>query len=126
VEQTQIGKFLEAIPYYKRAIDLDPQFGYAYGTLAVNYYNTRQPSLAADYAEKAFALRERMSELEKLRISSFYYAFVTGEVDKGIETVELYKRTYPRDERGPLNLSDRYQTIGQFENAVTEARQHWL
>jgi len=123
VEQTQIGKFLEAIPYYKRAIELDPQFGYAYGTLAVNYYNTRQPSLAAEYAEKAFALRERMSELEKLRISSFYYAFVTGEVDKGIETVELYKRTYPRDERGPLNLSDRYQTMGQFENAVTEARQ---
>ena len=64
-----------------------------------------------------------MSELEKLRISSFYYAFVTGEVDKGIETVELYKRTYPRDERGPLNLSDRYQTMGQFEKAVTEARQ---
>jgi len=123
VEQTQVGKFLEAIPYYKRAIELDPQFGYAYGTLAVNYYNTRQPSLAADYAEKAFTLRERMSELEKLRISSFYYAFVTGEVDKGIETVELYKRTYPRDERGPLNLSDRYQTIGQFETAVTEARQ---
>jgi len=123
VEQTQVGKFLEAIPYYKRAIELDPQFGYAYGSLAVNYYNTRQPSLAAEYAEKAFALRERMSELEKLRISSFYYAFVTGEVDKGIETVELYKRTYPRDERGPLNLSDRYQTMGQFEKAVTEARQ---
>ncbi|HJZ81833.1 MAG TPA: serine/threonine-protein kinase [Pyrinomonadaceae bacterium] len=125
VEQTQTGKFLQAIPYYKRAIELDPQFGYAYGTLAVNYYNTKQPSLAAEYAEKAFALRDRMSELEKLRITSFYYAFVTGEVDKGIETVELYKQTYPRDERGPLNLSDRYQTIGQFEKAVAEA-QHAL
>ncbi|HEY8224754.1 MAG TPA: tetratricopeptide repeat protein [Pyrinomonadaceae bacterium] len=123
VEQTQAGKFLEAIPYHKRAIELDPQFGYAYGTLAVNYYNTKQPSLAAENAEKAFALRDRMSELEKLRITSFYYAFVTGEVDKGIETVELYKRTYPRDERGPLNLSDRYQTIGQFEKAVAEAQQ---
>jgi hypothetical protein len=89
----------------------------------VNYYNTRQPKLAAEYAEKAFALRDRMSELEKLRITSFYYAFVTGEVDKGIETVELYKRTYPRDERGPLNLSDRYGMIGQLERAVVEARQ---
>lgn len=123
VEQTQTGKFLEAIPFYKRAIELDPQFGYAYGTLAVNYYNTRQPSLAAEYSERAFALRDRMSELEKLRVTSFYYAFVSGEVDKGIETVELYKRTYPRDERGPLNLSDRYQTIGQFERAVVEAQQ---
>jgi eukaryotic-like serine/threonine-protein kinase len=123
VDQTLNGKILEAIPYYKRAIELDQQFGYAYGTLAVNYYNTKQPSLAAECAEKAFALRDRMSEIEKLRITSFYYAFVTGEVDKGIETVEQYKRTYPRDERGPLNLSDRYHTIGQFEKALTEAQQ---
>jgi serine/threonine protein kinase/predicted Zn-dependent protease len=123
LEQTQSGKFLEAIPFYKRAIELDAQFAYAYGTLAVNYYNTRQPRLAAEYAEKAFVLRDRLSELEKLRITSFYYAFVTGEVEKGIETVELYKRTYPRDERGPLNLSDRYGMIGQLERSVVEARQ---
>jgi serine/threonine protein kinase/tetratricopeptide (TPR) repeat protein len=123
LEQTQTGKFLEGIPHYKRAIELDPQFAYAFGSLAVNYYNTRQPRLAAEYAEKAFALRDRMSELEKLRITSFYYAFVTGEIDKGIETVELYKRTYPRDERGPLNLSDRCGMIGQFDRAVSEARQ---
>ena len=126
LEQTQSGKFLEAIPFYKRAVELDPQFGYAYGTLAVNYYNTRQPRLAAEYAERAFALRDRMSELEKLRITSFYYAFVTGEVDKGIETVQLYKRTYPRDERGPLNLSDRYGMIGQFEKAVAEGNRALL
>ena len=126
LEQTQTGKFLEAIPFYKRAVELDPQFGYAYGTLAVNYYNTRQPRLAAEYAEKAFALRDRMSELEKLRITSFYYAFVTGEVDKGIETVQLYKQTYPRDERGPLNLSDRFGMIGQFEKAVAEGNRALL
>ena len=126
VEQTQTGKFLEAIPFYNHAIELDPKFAYAYGTLAVNYYNTKQPGLAAEYAEKAFALRDRMSELEKLRITSFYHAFVTGEVDKGIETVQLYKRTYPRDERGPLNLSDRYGMIGQFDKAVDEANRALL
>ncbi|MFY9611513.1 MAG: protein kinase [Blastocatellia bacterium] len=126
VEQTQSGKFLEAIPFYKRAVELDPKFAYAYGSLAVNYYNTKQPKLAAEYAERAFALRDRMSELEKLRITSFYYAFVTGEVDKGIETVQLYKQTYPRDERGPLNLSDRYGMIGQFAKAVDEGNRALL
>jgi eukaryotic-like serine/threonine-protein kinase len=123
VEQSQNGKFLDAIPFYQRALALDQNFGYAYGTLAVNYNNTRQPGLAAENATRAYELRERMSELERLRIESFYYAFVTGEIERGIETLELYRRIYPRDERGPLNLSDRYGTIGQFERAVVQARE---
>jgi serine/threonine protein kinase/Flp pilus assembly protein TadD len=122
VEYTQTGNFLEAIPLYKRAVTLDPDFAYAYGSLAVNYNNTRQPKLAAENADKAFQLQARMSELEKLRITSFYYAFVTGEVEKGIEALEIYRATYPRDERGPLNLSDRYGMLGQFERSVSEAR----
>jgi tetratricopeptide (TPR) repeat protein len=126
VEQTQNGKFLEAIPLYKHAVVLDPDFAYAYGSLAVNYNNTRQPKLAAENATRAFQLQGRMSELEKLRITSFYYAFVTGEIDKGIDALELYRATYPRDERGPLNLSDRYGTIGQFEKSVTKAREALL
>ena len=121
-EQSSRGKFLESIPFSKRAIELDPNFAYAYASLAVQHANTNQPKLAAEYAEKAFALRDRVSELEKLRISNFYYAFVTGEVDKQIETLEMYKSTYPRDWRAPLNLSDIYFRIGQFEKAAAEAR----
>ncbi|HSE30605.1 MAG TPA: protein kinase [Pyrinomonadaceae bacterium] len=120
-EQSSRGRFLESIPFYKRAVELDPNFAYAYAGLAVQYSNTNQPKLAAEYAEKAFTLRDRVSELEKLRISSFYYTFVTGEVDKQIEVLELYKRTYPRDHRAPGNLSDVYVRVGQFEKAAVEA-----
>jgi TolB-like protein len=91
--------------------------------LAVQYANTNQPKLASEYAEKAFALRDRVSELEKLRISNFYYAFVTGEIDKQIEVLELYKKTYPRDSRASSNLSDAYTRIGQFEKAAAEAHE---
>ena len=122
-EWSSKGKWLEAIPFYKRAVELDPNFAYAYSGLAVHYANTDQLGLAAESAEKAFALRARVSELEKLRISSFYYAFVTGEIDKGIEVLELYKQTYPRDSVAPTNLSVNYLLIGQFEKAVTEARE---
>jgi tetratricopeptide (TPR) repeat protein len=122
-EQTNRGRILEAIPFYKHATELDPNFAYAYGGLAVQYNNTAQPKLAAEYAEKAFALRDRVSELEKLRISYFYYAYVTGEVDKYIEVLELYTRTYPRDWRAPGNLASRYVTIGQFEKALAPAQE---
>jgi serine/threonine protein kinase/predicted Zn-dependent protease len=120
-EQAVKGRFLESIPFYKRAVELDSNFAYAYGGLAVQYSNTSQPKLAAEYAQKAFALRDRVSELEKLRITSFYYTFLTGELDKQIEVLELYKRTYPRDFRAPGNLADGYLRIGQFEKAAAEA-----
>ena len=63
-----------------------------------------------------------MSELEKLRISQFYYAFVTGEIEKQVDTLELYKSTYPRDWRAPITLADAYLRTGQFEKAAGEAR----
>jgi eukaryotic-like serine/threonine-protein kinase len=122
-EQAVRGKSLEAIPLYKRATELDPNFAYAYSGLAVQYSNNGQPKLAAEYVEKAFALRERASELEKLRISFFYYSFATGEVEKCVEALELYRRTYPRDPRAHTNLSDRYLRIGQFEKAAEAARE---
>jgi tetratricopeptide (TPR) repeat protein len=121
-EQSIRGRFLEAIPFQKRAIELDPNFAYAYGALAVNYGNSNQPKLAAEYAEKAFALRDRVSELEKARISNFYYNFVTGEIDKQIEVLEVYKSTYPRDWRAPGSLSDTYLKTGEFDKSAVEAR----
>jgi serine/threonine protein kinase/Tfp pilus assembly protein PilF len=121
-EQGLRGKYLEAIPFCKRAIELDPNFASAYSQLSVFYANANQPVQAAEYAEKAFELRDRVSEIERLRISFFYYALVTGELDKQIEVLELYERTYPHDHRAPLNLSDRYMKVGQFGKAADEAR----
>src|SRR5262249_5001254 len=114
---------LEAIPFFKHATELDPNFAYAYAGLAVQYGNTGQPKLAAENAEKAFALRDRITELEKLKISYFYYGYDTGEMEKAIEVLELYKYTYPRDRRAPINLSYIYSVIGQFEKATEAARE---
>jgi len=122
LEYYRDGKTLEAIPFAKRALELDPNFASAYVMLAIMYYNTNQPKLAADFAAKAFDLRDRVSEYERLRITHFYHLMVTGEVEKGIETLKLYKRSYPRDAIPPVVLSDLYEVIGQFERSVEEAR----
>ena len=87
----------------------------------MSYANTGQPKLAAENVTKAYALRDRVSEVEKLRISSFYYFYVTGELDKYIEVLELYKKTYPRDDRPYVNLSVAYDRIGQWEKSAEEA-----
>jgi serine/threonine protein kinase/predicted Zn-dependent protease len=122
LEYYRDGKTLEAIPFAKRALELDPNFASAYVMLAIMYYNTNQPKLAADYAARAFDLRDKVSEYERLRITHFYHLMVTGEVEKGIETLKLYKRSYPRDAIPPVVLSDLYEVIGQFEKSAEEAR----
>ncbi|MEW6128160.1 MAG: protein kinase [Acidobacteriota bacterium] len=119
-DQQLKGKYLDAVPFFKRAVELDPNFAYAWGRLGVMYYNTNQPRQAAQAVTKAYGLQDRVSALEKLRIKYFYYALVTGELDKGIAELELYKQTYPRDWRAPAALSDSYLRTGRFEESVAE------
>ena len=95
-EQGFSGKFFDAILSLKRAIELDPNFATAYGALAAYYGNTGQHQLADQASQKAFELRERTSERERLYITSNYYYNVTGEIDKSLEALEQAKQTYPR------------------------------
>jgi len=115
----------EAIPFLKRALELDPNFAMAYVGLAVFYANFGQASLAADNAKKAYDLRDRVSEREQYRISAFYFQYVTGEVEKATEAYELWAKSYPRDMVPHANLGFMYSTLGQFEKAIaeTEAKQ---
>ncbi len=97
IEHSYSGRPMEAIPFYKRAVELDPDFAHAYGVLSAVYSGTGRPGLAAEYAEKGYALRDRVSEFEKLRITNFYHGFATGDLNKRIEVLMLLKRIYPRE-----------------------------
>jgi eukaryotic-like serine/threonine-protein kinase len=123
VEQHHKGKYLEAIPLYKRASDLDLNFALAYARLAAVYVNSRQFGLAAEASQKAYDLRDRVSERERLLIAANYYDDVTREVEKKIETLELWKRTYPLDFVPHNNLAFQYDNLGEYEKAVEEARE---
>jgi serine/threonine protein kinase/tetratricopeptide (TPR) repeat protein len=120
-ERARQGKYIEAIPFYRRAIEFDPNFATAYTGLGAIYHNTNQPQMAAEVLTKAFTFKDKVSELEKLRISYYYYSIVTGELDKAIESLDLMKRTYPLLYFAPVALSDSYLRIGNFEKAVAEA-----
>jgi serine/threonine protein kinase/tetratricopeptide (TPR) repeat protein len=110
-----------ALPHLKRAVELDPNFAMAYATLGVSLHNLGEGEQASDYQKKAFELKERASEREKLYISAHYYGMVTGQIDKSIEVYESWKETYPRDTLPRFNVALRYMGIGQYEKALTNA-----
>jgi Tfp pilus assembly protein PilF len=113
----------EAVPFLRRAIELDPNFAMAYARLAVAYGNLGQPSLAAENLKKAYALRDRVSEREKFHITADYYAFATGELEKEAQTYVLWMQSYPRDAIPHTNLGDNSKTLGQYDKAVTETQE---
>jgi len=123
VEQQLKGKYVEAIPFFKRATEIDGNFARAYAAMSSMYYNTRQYDLAADASRKAYDLRDRVGEYEKLYITQVYYDNVTGELDKYLQTLELWKRTYPRDSVPHNNLAVKYTELGEFEKGLEEARE---
>jgi predicted Ser/Thr protein kinase/Flp pilus assembly protein TadD len=108
-----------SIPFLKRAIELDPNFPMAYTTLAICYGNLSQPSLALEYASKAYGLRDRANEREKLSISASYF-MATGELDKEAQTYELWMANYPHDDVPHNNLCVSYSELGQYDKGLGE------
>ena len=107
-----------AVPFFNHAIELDPNFANAYTALGITYSNLREPGLASQSLTKAYDLRDRVSERERFRISANYYLLVTGELDKAIETYEIWAKTYPRSGEPYGNLGVDYTYLGQYEKAV--------
>ncbi len=111
----------EAIPFMKRAIELDPNFALAYAGLAIEYGNLGQASLAAENGKKAYELRDRVSERERYRITAYYFNDVLGELEQGTEAYELWAKSYPRDSVPLGNLGVDYAVLGQFDKAIADA-----
>ena len=109
-----------ALPLIKRALELDPDFAMAHARLGTYYSNSGEGLLALEHRTRAYELRERVSEPERLYITAHYYGGL-GDLQNQIETYELWKRTYPRDFTAPNNLAVIYNETGQPEKAAAEA-----
>ncbi|PYT31472.1 MAG: hypothetical protein DMG57_05025 [Acidobacteria bacterium] len=116
--QKDRGQDLAAVPFYEHAIELDPNFALAYGRLGVLFLNLGELQRGRENFRKAFALLNRVSERERLYITSHYYAECTRDTDKAIQTLDFYKRTYPKDTSAVNNLALQYERMGQYEKAL--------
>jgi len=117
-ELREKGVALPPIALYQRAIELDPNFAMAYARVGNQYLTVGQIDLARQNFQKAFELRDRASEREKFYITEKYYDG-TGQWEQAIQALELYIQTYPNDSSPRVNLSVAYQTLGDFDKALT-------
>jgi eukaryotic-like serine/threonine-protein kinase len=112
-----------ALPYYQRAIELDPNFALAYNTVGIAYFNLGEIARASEYFTKAFQLREHASEREKLAISADYYRNVTGELDKAAHAYQERIASYPGKADDYGDLGTVFAEQGQYEKAAEITKQ---
>jgi eukaryotic-like serine/threonine-protein kinase len=119
--KTQIEKGTEAaIPYFKHAIELDPNFAAAYAALGTSYTNLWEPTLASENLQKAYELRDRVSDRERYRFSGLYYHLVTGDLEKAVDTYQLWAVDYPRDNTPRGDLGAIYGYLGRYDQGAAE------
>jgi DNA-binding winged helix-turn-helix (wHTH) protein/tetratricopeptide (TPR) repeat protein len=112
-----------ALPFLKRAVEIDPNFAIAYRALGSMYGNLDQQQRMTENIRKAYELRDKVSERERYYIEAHYYWAVTGELEKAIPAYELWRQTYPRDYALYVHLSNVYLSLGNPEKALEEARE---
>ena len=112
------GDYTAALPLFEHAIQLDPNFAMAHAMLGTTYHNIGEKMKAAQSTKRAYELRGRASEWEKLYIESHYYHFVTGDLEKARQRYELWEQMYPREQVPPNNLGEILTVLGQHEKAL--------
>jgi tetratricopeptide (TPR) repeat protein len=119
----QHGEIAKIISELEHAIELDPNYADAYLQLGISYLNAVETELSSQNVKKAYDLRNRVTEKQRLAIETFYYTQVTGQWDKSINSYTQLTRLYPRDPSGFLNLSANLLPLGQYERAAAAAQE---
>src|SRR5271157_2398318 len=113
-----------AIPFFKHAIELDPEFALAYAWLGLMYVDIGENKIASEYNRKAYELRDRTSEAEKYFITARFDKGVTGNMEKAEQTCKLWIQAYPRSDMPQTTLSGAiYPAVGQYEKGVEAGRE---
>ena len=113
----------DAIALYRRALELDPDFALAHARLGTVLSNRDAVDASIQHQRRAYELRDRVSEYERLYITSHYYGNVTDEVPKYLEVLRVWHSLYPNDFTSPNNVAVIQLQLGDYAAARDAARE---
>jgi tetratricopeptide (TPR) repeat protein len=113
----------DAMSFFQRAVELDPNFAMAWGALANSYSNMSETAISSQYYRKAFALSSHLDALEKLTLEAHYYNGGLHDMQRAIQTFQLWAATYPRDWVPWQNLCNDYNELGLRQEAIAAGEQ---
>jgi DNA-binding winged helix-turn-helix (wHTH) protein/tetratricopeptide (TPR) repeat protein len=115
------GKRREAIPFFERAVELDPQFCSAYSMLGSVYHSVGDDQGSRKSFARAFELKDlRLTQEENFQTTALYHSSITGDLEKEIAVLVLYQQAYPRAVFAFNLLGIAYAQLGRTEEALQE------
>ena len=123
LEQKRQHGDVAALPYFKRTVELDPNFARAYVSLGIAYRNLAEVNPGVENIRRGYELRNRATQLQRFYIDGIYSAIGTGDLLKALQTFTEWATTYPKDPIAHSNLSAASISVGQYERAAAEARE---
>jgi len=109
-----------AITFYKKAIEIDPEFATAYRSMGIAYSNLGYEAESRKYRKKAFELSDRVSDRERYRNEAEFYITRSKTYDKAIEAYKKLFELYPDDSGGRNNLGRLYTDLEQWDKAIEQ------
>jgi tetratricopeptide (TPR) repeat protein len=110
----------ESVPFFRRAIELDPAFALAYARLGTVLGNLGEREEAEKAAARSFELREKVSERERFYIEARYHTTVTRDAAKAIEAYQLLLGIYPDDYAAHSNLGILFRQHGRLNEGIAQ------
>ena len=112
-----------AVPFFKHAVEIDPQFAAAYASLGLMYGSMGETEVGTENIRKAYELRDRASDNEKFFITAYYDGRATGNQKKAQQTCEAWAQAYPREWTPHSFLAGFiYPVLSEYEKAAAEAQ----
>jgi serine/threonine protein kinase/tetratricopeptide (TPR) repeat protein len=118
VEHNQRARYLDALPQFQRAVELDPDFALAYVKMAVASGNIGRSTEREEYARKALALVDRLTPRERYYIEGYYYSNDLYRAREAMAAYEKAVELYPDHSASRNNLAVLLSRHDQLERAV--------
>jgi serine/threonine protein kinase len=122
VELQRKGQQDKAIPFFRRATERDNEFALAHLRLGIASRDLRNLAYGNQQLERAWQLRHRVSERERLSIAATYYRYITGELERRLEATSMLTQTWPQDAAGHHIHGNSLVITGAYERAVEAYR----
>jgi len=121
VQRNRSGKIAESIPFFERAVELDPEFCSAYMMLGSSYHGIGQDADSRKNFVRAFELKDkRLTQEENFLVTATYYWNITGNLEKENAVLTLYQQVYPRSFNAANLLGINYSLMGRREDALQQ------